>query len=310
MPVLIFRSGSIRTQWGFDIFRQHGPEIEMRLWNEPGDKSEITHALVWDPEPGVLASMPNLKLIISPGAGVDHLFRDPDLPLHVPIARVVDANLTARMTEYIVLYVLRHHRNVPIYEARQRKGIWQSEIQPAASERTVAIMGLGNLGRDAAEKLADLGFRVTGWTRTPRQLEGVESFYGEDGLAPFLKSADILVNLLPLTPQTENIIDAKLLASLPEGAFFINAGRGSQVVDADLIAALDSGRLSGVVLDAFRKEPLPNDHPFWRHLKVTLTPHVASMSDPHRTIEQVIDNVRRTERGEEPMNRVDPEQQY
>lgn len=310
MPVLIFRSGSPKTQWGFDIFRRHAPEIEMRLWTEPGDKSEITHALVWDPEPGVLASMPNLKLIISLGAGVDHLFRDPSLPLQVPIARIVDANLTARMTEYIVLYVLRHHRNAPIYEVRQRERLWQTETQPAASERTVGIMGLGTLGRDAAEKLVGLGFRVAGWTRTPRQMEGIESFYGEDGLAPFLNSTDILINLLPLTPQTENIVGADLLARLPEGAFFINAGRGHQVVDADLIAALDSGHLSGAVLDVFRKEPLPKDHPFWRHPKITVTPHAASMSDPHTTIVQVIDNVRRTERGEAPLNRVDPQQQY
>jgi glyoxylate/hydroxypyruvate reductase A len=171
-------------------------------------------------------------------------------------------------------------------------------------------MGLGTLGRDAAEKLVPLGFRVTGWTRTPREMDGVESFHGEEGLAPFLASAEILVNLLPLTPRTENIVDAGLLAALPEGAFFINVGRGPHVVDQDLIAALDSGRLSGTVLDVFRQEPLPSDHPFWSHPKVTLTPHVASMSDPRTVIEQVIENVRRTERGEEPMNRVDPDQQY
>ncbi|MBT5414335.1 MAG: glyoxylate/hydroxypyruvate reductase A [Rhodospirillaceae bacterium] len=310
MPVLIFRSGSDRTQWWLETFRERAPEIEVRLWNEPGDVSEVTHALVWDPEPGILAKMPNLKLIISLGAGVDHLFRDPGVPVQVPIARVVDVNLTARMTEYIVLYVLRHHRHVPIYEARQREALWQSEPQPAASERTVGIMGLGTLGRDAAEKLVPLGFRVTGWTRTPREMDGVESFHGEEGLAPFLASAEILVNLLPLTPRTENIVDAGLLAALPEGAFFINVGRGPHVVDQDLIAALDSGRLSGTVLDVFRQEPLPSDHPFWSHPKVTLTPHVASMSDPRTVIEQVIENVRRTERGEEPMNRVDPDQQY
>lgn len=310
MPVLIFRSGSARTQWWLDTFRERAPEIEVRLWDEPGDKSEITHALVWEPDPGVLATMPNLKLIISLGAGVDHLFRDPDVPLDVPIARVVDVNLTARMTEYVVLYVLRHHRHVPLYEARQRESLWQSEPQPAAFDRTVGIMGMGTLGRDAAEKLVGLGFRVTGWTRTPRRMEGVESFHGEEGFAPFLAGSEILVNLLPLTPQTENIVDAKLLAALPEGAYFINVGRGPHVVDKDLIAALDSGHLSGAVLDVFRKEPLPADDPYWRHPKVTLTPHVASMSDPRTVIEQVIDNVRRTERGEEPLNRVDPQQQY
>lgn len=310
MPVLIFRSGSDRTQWWLETFRERAPDIEVRLWNEPGEKSEITHALVWEPEPGALARMPNLKLVISLGAGVDHLFLDPDLPLQVPMARVVDVSLTARMTEYVVLYVLRHHRHVSLYEARQRGGVWQGEPQPAASDRTVGIMGLGTLGRDAAEKLVALGFKVTGWTRTKRTMDGVEGFHGPDGLAAFLGGAEILVNLLPLTPQTENIVDADLLGVLPEGAFFVNVGRGAHVVDADLLAALDSGRLSGAVLDVFRLEPLPAEHPFWRHPKVTLTPHVASMSDPRTVIEQVIENVRRTDRGEAPLNRVDPEQQY
>lgn len=306
MTTLLFQSHIDRGEWWADELARRIPDLEMRLWPELGDRAAIDYALVWMPEKGLLKSLPNLRAVFSLGAGVDHIFRDPDLPRGVPICRVVDPNLTQRMTEYVLLHVLRYHRQQPAYAALQAEGKWEELDQPAAADRRVGIMGLGALGADAARHLVGLGFQVAGWSRTRKEIAGVESFAGTAALDAFLHDLDILVCLLPLTPATEGILDKDLFARLKPGACLINAARGGHLVEADLIPALDSGRLGAATLDVFREEPLPVGHPFWRHPKITVTPHVASISDPRSVADQVAENVRRAEAGEPLLNVVDP----
>ncbi|HLI12005.1 MAG TPA: glyoxylate/hydroxypyruvate reductase A [Alphaproteobacteria bacterium] len=302
---LLYKSETDRADWWRQELGRRIPDLEMRVWPEIGDPAEIEYALVWNLAPGVLKTLPNLRAIFSLGAGVDHLFADPDLPRHIPVCRVVDRYLTQRMTEYVALHVLRYHRRQPEFDELQRAETWDELYSPTAEERHVGIMGLGELGADAARKLAALGFAVLGWSRSPKAIPGIESFHGEAGLAPFLARSEILVCLLPLTPATENILSASLFARLPKGACLINAARGRHLVEKDLLAALDSGRLAHATLDVFRSEPLPKGHPFWRHPRITVTPHIASITDPRTVAELVAENVARDRRGEPLLHTVD-----
>lgn len=314
MTTLLFYSASndigSRVEWWRDTVAEHMPELEFRVWPEAGDLAEIDYALVWKPEPGLLASLPNLKAILSLGAGVDHIFADPHLPAGVPISRVVNDNMALRMREWVLLHVLSHHRRQREYNQLQRARVWRDLEQPHAGERTVGVMGLGELGGDSARHLAAIGFDVIGWSRSPREVPGVRGFHGREGLKAFLAETDILVSVLPLTPQTTNMIDADFLSRLPRGASFINAGRGQQVVEADLLAALDSGQLSEATLDVFQTEPLPVTDPLWTHPRVTVTPHIAAFTDPRALVRQVVEDIRRVERGEPVTNPVDPARGY
>lgn len=307
---LIFRTEFSRVPVWREAFERQMPDLDFRVWDQPGDIGDIEFALVWKPPRGVLRTFPNLKVIFSVGAGVDHLFGDPELPAGVPVVRMIEPELTRGMTEYVVLHVLRHHRRQHEMEANQRARKWEQVITPTAPARKVGIMGLGELGAAAVKALAALEFDVAGWSRTRKDIPGVDSFHGAGGLGPFLARSDILVCLLPLTPDTENILNAKLFARLPAGAGLINAARGGHQAEEDILAALESGRLSEVTLDVFRNEPLPADHPFWRHPRVTITPHNASVTDPDSAVRQVAENIHRFRRGEPLPNIVDPKAGY
>lgn len=283
---------------------RHMPELDVRIWPEVGDPAAIEIALVWRPPPGELSRYPNLRAILSLGAGVDGLLAQPDLP-DVPIARMVDPSLTRTMAEYVLLAVLRHHRRFDRFERAQREVRWDFTLPTPSSERRIGVMGQGVLGEEAARRLAAQGFPVAGWSRTPKRIEGIESFAGEAALAPFLARSDVLVCLLPATPETRGILGSRTFGRLPRGAFVINAARGSHVVEADLIAALDGGQLAGATLDVFAEEPLPRTNPLWRHPKVLITPHVASYCWPESAAEGVIANVRRVLAGEPPLHVVD-----
>jgi glyoxylate/hydroxypyruvate reductase A len=272
--------------------RARMPELEVRIWPEVGDPAEIELALVWRAPPGELARYPNLRAILSLAAGIEWLVVDPMLP-DVPIARMVDPSLTRTMTEYVLLAVLRHHREFDRFEHAQRARNWAYSFPPQAAERSVGLMGLGELGASAARQLVAHGFPVLGWSRTPKAIEGVTSYAGRGELNVFLHRSQILVCLLPLTAQTRGILDAETFASLPHGACVINVARGDHLVEADLIAALDSDHLAGATLDVFRTEPLPANDPLWGHPKVLITPHVASYSLPATAADGVVDNVRR-----------------
>src|SRR5215470_5081450 len=233
MPLLYCSSWSEPESWR-RAFHAHDPRLDFRVWPESGPVEEIDYVLAWHHVPGSLRAFPRLKAIFSLGAGVEKLLRDRELPEGVPIVRMVDPTLTAGMTEYVLLHVLRYHRRQPELDALQRRAQWAELEAPPATERRVGILGLGVLGSDAAIKLAGLGFQVAGWSRRPKSVPGVECLTGDEGLIPLLNRSEIVVCLLPLTAATEGILNARTLTALPRGAFLINAARGGHVEESDL----------------------------------------------------------------------------
>jgi len=278
------------------------------------DPAEVHYAAVWKPRPADLAAFPNLRVIFNLGAGVDALMADSSLP-DVPLVRVAVTDLTARMTEYVVLHVLMHHRQEPYLRESQRAKRWAPKLQWAAGAISVGVMGLGTLGADAADALKRLGFRVAGWSRSPRAIDGIDCFHGEAQFDAFLQRTDILVCLLPLTPETRHILNRPLFEKLnrksPLGApVLINAGRGALQNEADILQCLDDGTLGGASLDVYATEPLPVDSAFWTHPKVVLTPHNAADTDADEISKYVAQQIARFEAGDALENVVDRNRGY
>ena len=278
------------------------------------DDPSIAYAVVWKQRPNLLSRLPNLRAIFSIGAGVDHILADPTLP-DVPIVRVVADNLTQHMTDYVLWRVLDHHRQGMLYRAQQKRKVWREPPQRPANDISVGIMGFGELGRAAAKVLLAAGFRVNGWSRGEHSMPDVTTFHGEKGLTPFLNATDILVVLVPLTPQTTGIVNYKLLKQLRRrnglgGAVLINAGRGRLQKDADILRALDDGTLKEASLDVFEVEPLPKTSPLWNHPQVFVTPHAAATSDPAYLVAPMLAQMEAFERGEKLTNLVDRKAGY
>lgn len=285
------------------------PELDLRIWPEVGSPAEISVAVLGAPPAGAFRKLSNLRLIVSLTAGTDALLRDPDLP-EVPIVRAGDPAGDAMINETTLLHVLRHHRHMPDYLRAQQRCEWIRMPIKAARERKVGVMGLGMIGLAAAKMLSSVGFEVAGWIRQPRPGSEIEVFNGREQRNTFLARSEILVNLLPLTPETRGIICAETLKMLPRGAAFINLGRGDHVVEADLIAALDSGHLAAATLDVFPIEPLPSDSPLWRHSKITVMPHVARNLDPEGLVPRICGIIRDFHAGVPLSKLVDRERGY
>ena len=299
--ILLAVTGTDPQPWA-EALRSLAPQRDVRLWPEGvGAGPDIAYACAWYAPRGVYARLPRLQAIFSLGAGVEHILVDPELP-DVPVVRNVEPDLVVRMTEYVVLHVLLHHRRQRLYDIQQRERVWREHAQPVASAVAVGVMGLGELGAAAAVALARLGFRVAGFSRTSKTLAGIECFHGEQGLEAFLRRTEILVCLLPVTPATQGLLDLKLLRKLKRdgasgGAYLINAARGALHVEADILATLDEGSLAGATLDVFAHEPLPPASSLWRHPKVTITPHNAATSDPRAFAANVLGQIERFETG-------------
>ena len=305
----------IRQDFFANGLRKLNPELDVRIWPDAGELEDIRYALVWKPPEGMLATLPDLEVIFSIGAGVDHVLEQSNLP-DVPLVRFVDPNLTMRMSEYVCLQVLMHHRRVRDYAEQQSQVAWK-EIwpQPGANELRVGVMGLGVLGLDAVEKLAMLGYQLAGWSRSKKKIEGIACFAGDDGLKPFLARTDILVCLLPHTPDTEGMLNAGLISGLAQdgalpGPVLINAGRGKIQVEADILKCLEAGELWTASLDVFEEEPLPTQSPLWAHPRVIITPHNASISDDMAVCRYVADQIARYEKGDRLENVVDLKRGY
>lgn len=282
------------------------PNINFYIWPDcPEDKSSVEYIIAWKPPAGEIAKYPNIKAILSLGAGIDGITCDPELPRDVPISRLIDRCLTQGMTEYVIYWVLHHHRRMGDYARMMAGGHWQEYLQSDTEMTTIGVLGLGELGGDAARALSALHFNVLGWSRLPKTMDGIICLYGPDGFEKIVSKSSLLINLLPLTEQTTGILNAAVFAKMPKGAIIINCARGAHVVDQDLINALDTGHLSGAVLDVFHQEPLPRDHPFWAHPNITMTPHIASLTVPQSAARYMAENIRRVERGEEPLNLID-----
>jgi glyoxylate/hydroxypyruvate reductase len=309
MVKLVFHSDIDYLEDWLPPLRRLLPELDAKKSADVSDPASIDVALIWTPPPRI-EQYCNLKAILSLGAGVDQLDLK-KLPKGVPLARLKDPSLTEGMKAYCMLAVLRYHRDFHIYERFSREGgPWRFDLPKPAAKRRIGILGLGELGASIASHLASAGFAVAGWARTPRQIPGVTTHHGWERLDALAAGSDILINLLPLTAETEGILSRKLFSQMPEGSYLINVGRGRHLIEDDLLVALRSGQLSGATLDVFRKEPLPPDHPFWREPNILITPHVATSANPETAAQQVVQNIERALRGETLLNQVDRDRGY
>jgi len=309
--------GSDRAQDFFETAKKLAPERDIRIWPDVGEPKDIRFALAWRPPAGVLASFPNLQVVVSVGAGVDHLLGDPQLP-DVPIVRYVNPDLTGRMVEYVSLHTLLHGRRMLEFQELQRQLTWKYLPEPAAHQIRVGIMGLGVLGQAAARALGVLGYQMRGWSRTSRAIEGMECFSGDAELDAFLNESDVLVVLLPLTPATSGILNRRLFQRLSlrgrhprlPGPILINAGRGGLQIEADILTSLEAGELYAASLDVFETEPLPDTSPLWQHPRVVITPHNAAESTDESVVAYFLRQVDRAEHGESLENIVDQDAGY
>lgn len=310
MQTLLFRSPSDPAGRWRAALESELPDLRVHVWPDIGSPEEIDYALIWASPDRMLHELPNLRVVFSLGAGVDHLI-GPEVPDHLPLVRMVDPALTEGMVEYVVYQVLRHHRQMPVYERQQRSGEWIVHDQLRPGSRRIGILGLGQLGSACARALHALGFDVAGHVRSPRDAgDGIDVFVGAGQLDEFLARSDILVCLLPLTAATRGILDRHAFDRLPPGAVLINAARGGHLVEEDLLLALGEGRLAHAVLDVFRQEPLPAGHPFWAHPHITVTPHAASLTNPVTGAHQVAEGIRADRQGNPLPNRVERERGY
>lgn len=308
MPLAIIAPNRDLTVW-IEQFEKADPGLDVRIWPNVGVAEEITCAVVWNHPEGSLGQFPNLKLICSMGAGVDHVLKDKSLPKGVPVARIVDDALSFSMSNYVVSAMMYHHRRFEKYLADKRGRIWDQPSPPEVDCK-IGIMGFGVLGQDAGKKLKHLGFEVFGYANSRKQVEGIECFAGEDELDAFLRKINVLVCLLPATPDTKGILSRPLFERMNRGSYLINAARGHHQVTADILAAIDEGQLSGAFLDVFEKEPLPADHPVWEHPSVFITPHIASITNPAAASPQIVANYKAMMTGKPLANVIDRERGY
>jgi len=308
MRVLFYSTLDDPAEWLPEL-RRELPEGTIELWPEIADPAAVDVALIWTPPPDGLARYPNLRAVLSLGAGVNQLDLA-SLPKGVPVARLVDPSLTEGMRDYCLWTVMRYHRYLDEHAANQTQRKWVYKMSPPKRSVRVGVMGLGELGTAVAKTLVAAGFDVRGWARSPKSIEGVRCFAGEAGLASFAAETQILICLLPLTAETRGILNRRLFRMLPRGARIINVGRGAHLVEEDLLAALDAGEIGAATLDVFAREPLADDHVFWSHPKITVTPHVATWGTAASAAPHVAENVRRAVAGRRLLNQVDIERGY
>ncbi len=305
MRVLVDFPWENADDWLAELRRQ-AVQHELYEWPDFDDPARIDAAIVWSPKADFFSDLSRLKAIIVPGAGVDQLWRDAKELPDVPIVRLADPVMASRMAEYVLAMVLNHHRGFERYRRQQAARIWVRHHHVDPADIRVGIMGLGMLGAAAAQHVAAIGYDVRGWSRRPKEIEGVRTFNGDDGFQDFLAENDVLVCLLPLTKSTHGLLNAKTFSKLPNGALVINAARGGHLVVPDLLRALDSGKLSGAVLDVFEDEPLSDDNPLWDHPEIIITPHIASLSNIVTGVQQIVRALDSLEAGDRPDHIVDP----
>ncbi len=306
MSLAIICPGKDPTVW-IKVIKELNPELKIQVYPAIEAPEEVEIAFLWQHPQGILADFPNLKLISSMGAGVDHILRDKSIDPAIPIVRIVDDKLTWSMTNYVVMAVLNYHRQITRYQADQKRKVW--DMSNPEIEVKVGVMGVGALGSDVLEKLEMMDFPVVGYGFSEK--ENFEyPYYSKEQLDEFLKEINVLVCLLPLTPETENILNLELFEKCNPGTYLINVARGKHLVEEDLIKALNKGYLSGAMLDVYRVEPLPKDHPFWEEERITMTPHIASVTNPQAAAPQLIENIERINSNRDLLNVVNRSKGY
>ncbi|MEX3934496.1 2-hydroxyacid dehydrogenase [Paraburkholderia phymatum] len=306
---LLYKADPERGKQWARLFAQKAPEIPFRLWPDIGDPASVRYLAAWQPPEYSVRTLPNLEVIFSVGAGIDQ-FDLSGVPPHIAVVRMIEPGIVEGMVEYVTQAVLTIHRDLFDYALQQRQRAWREMPVRAASSRRVGVLGLGMLGSAVLERLRLFGFPCAGWSRSAHQLEGIECYAGVESLDAFLARTDVLICLLPLTGATRGLLDKRLFGKLPMGASFINAGRGPQVNQQDMLDALDRGRLQNAILDVTDPEPLPESHPFWTHPRVRITPHIASATRPETAVDVVLDNIRRHRDGLPMIGEIDRSRGY
>ncbi len=305
MSVIVISPGRDPEAWVQELKNQH-PGMKIIAYPEEHDKEEVEYAITWKHPRGIFKNYPNLKVIASMGAGVDHITSDPEIPENVTITRIIDDQLTVDMSAFVLALVMNHLRDLSFHHNHTS---WKPTDYLRIEDQHIGVMGVGVLGSAVVKTLTKVGFKVSGWATQTKQGAAVPIF-GEDQLDEFLNQTNILVCLLPLTQQTENILNKELFQKLPKGAYIINVARGQHLVEHDLLEMVDTGHLSGASLDVFRKEPLPEEHPFWKNPRIKITPHIASVTDPKKVVPQLVENYIRMTEGEPMKNIVKREKGY
>ncbi|HEX8785543.1 MAG TPA: glyoxylate/hydroxypyruvate reductase A [Telluria sp.] len=297
MRILLYRGDGIIEPWARD-FAATLPQADMVLWQEGQPVERCDYAVIWAPSPALLEQLAHVKAVFLMGAGVDALLKFGDALPDTPIVRLGDAGMAEQMADYVMHAVLRYFRRFDEYERQARQGIWKPLPPRVKSEFTVGVLGLGKLGVPVLRALRQLGFPVRGWSRTAKDMPGVDCFAGMGALDDFLAGTQVLVSLLPLTPETGNLLDRARLSKLPQGAYLVNVARGAQVAEPDLLALIRSGHIAGATLDVFRNEPLPAPHPFWSEPRIAITPHISALTLREEAVRQIADKIALLERGE------------
>lgn len=309
VSTFLYKADPVRGREWARVFSRERSDVEFRIWPDIGNPEQVRYLAAWEPPEDIAQRFPNLEVLFSTGAGIDQ-FDLTAIPANIPLVRMIEPGIVEGMVEYAVFSVLALHRDMPAYRRQQAQANWRPiQVRPA-HERRVGVLGLGSLSQALLKRLRLFGFDCAGWSRSARSVEGVACYAGLADLDAFLARTDILVCLLPLTDETRGMLSARVFNALPHGAGLVQAGRGQQLDNADLLAALDSGQIGEAILDVTDPEPLPTDHPLWRHPKVWLTPHIASMTRPDTAAVAVLDNMRRFERGEPLIGLVDREKGY
>jgi glyoxylate/hydroxypyruvate reductase A len=309
LRLLLYRGDGVIEPWARD-FAQALPQAVTVTWQEGQSLAPCDYAVLWAPTPALLDHLAHVKAIFLMGAGVDAILKFGDALPEVPVIRLGDAGMGEQMAEYVAYAVLRYFRRFDEYEQQARQGVWNPLAARKKEEFTVGVLGLGKLGVPVVQALRQLGFPVRGWSRTARDLPGVDCYAGMDSLDAFLSGTRVLVCMLPLTPETTNLLDRARLARLPEGAYLVNVARGAQVAEPDLLALIRSGHIAGATLDVFRNEPLPAPHPFWSEPRISITPHISALTIREEAVRQIAHKITMLEQGEHVADVVDRKRGY
>ena len=310
MRILLHRADGKTEPWIKD-FTKYLPEAEVEIWHAGETSQPCDYAVVWSPPEAMLPELAHVKAIFNTGAGVDALLRFGDaIPRTVPIIRLGDAGMAVQMAEYVTHAVLRYFRRFDEYEAQARAGLWAPLPQHNRVDFAIGVLGMGVLGTRVLEALAPFGFPLRGWSRTEKTMPGVQCYHGAEGLDTFLRGSRVLVCMLPLTPDTGNLIDRTNMGKLPAGAYIINVARGAHIAEPDLLTLIKSGHIAAATLDVFRNEPLPAQHPFWQEPRITITPHISALTLRRESVQQIAEKIRQLEQGQPVTDIVDRNQGY